>query len=90
MPAKRLSTRRMMAQRSAAACDMMLVWAPLSTNAFTLCPFTCGAWPLLGYRGSVFRSPSRSSLVMMRLMGLSEDDCHGMRCIRSLSGKAHA
>lgn len=43
MPAKRRSTRRMMEQRSAAACDMMLVCAPLSTKAFTLCPFTCAA-----------------------------------------------
>ena len=40
-----------MAQRSAAACDMMLVCAPLSTNAFTLCPFTCVAWPLHFHMG---------------------------------------
>ena len=41
MPAKRASMRREMAQRSAAAWLMMLVCAPLSTNAFTACPFTC-------------------------------------------------
>ncbi|KAK0714642.1 hypothetical protein B0H67DRAFT_218054 [Lasiosphaeris hirsuta] len=40
IPAKRLSTNRMMPQASAHEGLMMVAWAPESTNALTLNPFT--------------------------------------------------
>lgn len=41
MPAHRVSISRRMLQRSAACWDMMVIWAPESTKAFILVPFTC-------------------------------------------------
>ena len=40
MPAKRLSTRRMMPQRCAHASDMIVLCAPESTIAVSRTPFT--------------------------------------------------
>ena len=41
MPAHRVSISRRMLQRSAACWDIMVIWAPESTKAFILLPFTC-------------------------------------------------